>query len=427
MAETFPASDPLASAAPGSQPERGGDTAVPAGTPRRPRGAIRRSRSTYAGETFDLDHGAVVIAAITSCTNTSNPAVMIGAGLLAKKAVERGLQRKPWVKSSLAPGSKVVTEYYEKAGLTPYLEELGFHTVGYGCTTCIGNSGPLPDEISRGVSEGDLVVCAVLSGNRNFEAQHPPGGEGELPRVTAARRRVRARRPDGRRPRDASRSGSDPTARTSSSRTSGPPRRRCRRRSRARSARRCSARPTPTCSPATSTWRELPVPDGELFAWEADSTYVRLPPYFEDMPESAAAIEDVAGARCLVSIGDSVTTDHISPAGSIKPDSPAGRYLVEHGVERKAFNSYGSRRGNHEVMVRGTFANVRLRNQLVPGVGGHVDGARALAARRRRSSRRPSATARRASRSSSSRARSTGRARRATGPRRARSSSACAP
>ena len=367
VAETFPASDPLASSGPGHEMEQlGAEVSTGPRIVLAERSAVEVA---FAGERFELDHGAVVIAAITSCTNTSNPAVMIGAGLLAKKAVERGLQRKPWVKSSLAPGSKVVTEYYEKAGLTPYLEELGFHTVGYGCTTCIGNSGPLPEEISRGVSEGDLVVCAVLSGNRNFEARiHPEVKANYLaspPLVVAYALAGRMDVDLATEPLGVGSDGEDvfladvwPTPEEVRETVAG---------SIGEEMFRATYADVFT---GDETWRELPVPEGELFAWEADSTYVRLPPYFDDMPESANAVEDVVGARCLVSIADSVTTDHISPAGSIKPDSPAGRYLVEHGVERKAFNSYGSRRGNHEVMVRGTFANVRLRNQLVPGSEG---------------------------------------------------------
>ena len=324
---------------------------------------------TIDGETAAIDHGAVVIAAITSCTNTSNPAVMIGAGLLAKKAVERGLTRKPWVKTSLAPGSKVVTEYYEKAGLTPYLEALGFHTVGYGCTTCIGNSGPLPDEVSRAIAEGDLVACAVLSGNRNFEARiHPEIKANYLASPPLVVAYALAGRMDV-----------DVTTEPLGYDGDGAP------------VHLADIWPSPAEVQETiegaigrdmflatyanvyegdEAWRELPVPTGELFAWEDTSTYVRRPPYFDGMSSAIRPVEDIAGARCLVSVGDSVTTDHISPAGSIKRDSPAGQYLVEHGVERKDFNSYGSRRGNHEVMVRGTFANVRLRNLLVPGSEG---------------------------------------------------------
>ena len=324
---------------------------------------------TYGDATFHLGHGSVVIAAITSCTNTSNPAVMVGAGLLAKKAVERGLARKPWVKTSLAPGSKVVTEYYEKAGLTPYLEELGFYTVGYGCTTCIGNSGPLPEEISRGVSQGDLVVCAVLSGNRNFEARIHPEVKanylGSPPLVVAYALAGRMDIDLATEPIGVGSDGEDvfladiwPSPEEVRETVAGA------------IGEEMFRSTYADVFTGDETWRGLPVPEGELFAWDPSSTYVRRPSYFDGMPAVPGAVEDIVGARCLVAIGDSVTTDHISPAGSIKPDSPAGRYLVEHGVERKEFNSYGSRRGNHEVMVRGTFANVRLRNQLVPGSEG---------------------------------------------------------
>jgi aconitate hydratase A / 2-methylisocitrate dehydratase len=324
---------------------------------------------TIDGETVDIDHGVVVIAAITSCTNTSNPAVMIGAGLLAKKAVERGLTRKPWVKTSLAPGSRVVTEYYAKSGLTDYLDALGFNTVGYGCTTCIGNSGPLPAEVSDAVTKGDLVACAVLSGNRNFEARiHPEVKANYLASPPLVVAYALAGRMD-----------IDITTEPLGEDKDGEP------------VYLADLWPTPTEVQETiesaigrdmflatyanvyegeDAWRELPVPTGELFEWEDSSTYVRRPPYFDGMAPAAGTITDIAGARCLVSIGDSVTTDHISPAGSIKLDSPAGAYLIGHGVERSDFNSYGSRRGNHEVMVRGTFANVRLRNELVPGSEG---------------------------------------------------------
>ena len=324
---------------------------------------------TVDGETIELDHGAVVIAAITSCTNTSNPAVMVAAGLLAKKAVERGLTRKPWVKSSLAPGSKVVTEYYERAGLTPYLEALGFHTVGYGCTTCIGNSGPLPEAISAAVAKGDLVACAVLSGNRNFEARvHPEVRANYLasPPLVVAYALAGTMDidllndpigtdPDGN---DVHLSEIWPTPEEVAATVAGS------------IGKEMFTSTYAGVFEGEPEWRELPVPEGELFAWDDASTYVRLPPYFEGMTTTPSPVSDVIGARCLVSVGDSVTTDHISPAGSIKPDSPAGRYLVEHGIERAQFNSYGSRRGNHEVMMRGTFANVRLRNLLVPGSEG---------------------------------------------------------
>ena len=321
------------------------------------------------GEDYAIEHGSVVITAITSCTNTSNPAVMVAAGLLAKKAVERGLTRRPWVKSSLAPGSKVVTEYYDKAGLTPYLEELGFHTVGYGCTTCIGNSGPLDEPISKAVAEGDLVVCAVLSGNRNFEARiHPEVKANYLaspPLVVAYALAGRMDIDLNAEPLGQDDDGNDvflhdvwPSSAEVQETVAG---------SIADTMFRSTYADVFT---GDDQWRSLPVPEGELFAWDPGSTYVRRPPYFDGMSPEPGTVEDIAGARCLVMLGDSVTTDHISPAGSIKPDSPAGLYLIEHGVERKNFNSYGSRRGNHEVMVRGTFANVRLRNLLVPGSEG---------------------------------------------------------
>jgi aconitate hydratase len=318
---------------------------------------------------FELTDGSVVIAAITSCTNTSNPQVMVGAGLLAKKAVERGLKSRPWVKTSLAPGSRVVTEYFEKAGLDRYLDELGFNTVGYGCTTCIGNSGPLPAEISEGIAEGDLVVCSVLSGNRNFEARiHPEVKANYLaspPLVVAYALAGRMDIDLLEEPLGTDDDGNDvylrelwPSSQEISDVIASSVKQEMFQRTYA------------DVFTGDDTWRALPVPEGELFAWEDKSTYVRQPPYFDGMPREPQPVEDVHGARCLVLLGDSVTTDHISPAGAIKPDSPAGHYLVEHDVERKDFNSYGSRRGNHEVMVRGTFANVRLRNQLVPGSEG---------------------------------------------------------
>jgi aconitate hydratase A / 2-methylisocitrate dehydratase len=324
---------------------------------------------TLDGESFELEHGSVVIAAITSCTNTSNPQVMVAAGLLAKKAVERGLERKPWVKSSLAPGSKVVTEYYEAAGLAQYLDALGFQTVGYGCTTCIGNSGPLPEPISEAIDHGDLVVCSVLSGNRNFEARiHPEVKANYLasPPLVVAYALAGSMDVDlVTEPLGRGADGEDvyltdiwPSSGEIQETIAGSLRG------------EMFSKTYGDVFTGDPAWRELPVPEGDLFAWEESSTYVRRPPYFDGMSREHGRVEDVVGARCLVSLGDSVTTDHISPAGSIRPDSPAGRYLVEHGVERKDFNSYGSRRGNHEVMVRGTFANVRLRNLLVPGSEG---------------------------------------------------------
>jgi len=321
------------------------------------------------GEAVEIDHGAVVIAAITSCTNTSNPAVMIGAGLLAKKAVERGLTRRPWVKTSLAPGSKVVTEYYEKSGLTPYLEALGFHTVGYGCTTCIGNSGPLPEAVSKAIAGGDLVACAVLSGNRNFEARiHPEIKANYL----ASPPLVVAYALAGRMDVDVMTEplAHDPDGAPVYLEDIWPSPGEVQETMEAAIGRDMFLETYANVYEGEDAWRELPVPTGELFAWEDTSTYVRRPPYFDGMGAEVAGVADIAGARCLVSVGDSVTTDHISPAGSIKRDSPTGQYLVGHGVEPIDFNSYGSRRGNHEVMVRGTFANVRLRNLLVPGSEG---------------------------------------------------------
>jgi aconitate hydratase len=361
--ETFPASDPPGSMTPGS--DFTPDPGAPLPGPSRLAAGHHRVPVDLDGERFDLDHGSVVIAAITSCTNTSNPSVMIAAGLIAKSAVERGLERKPWVKSSLAPGSRVVTEYYEKAGLTPYLDELGFQTVGYGCTTCIGNSGPLSAPISDGIEAGDLVVCAVLSGNRNFEARiHPEVKANYLaspPLVVAYALAGRMDVDLVNEPLGTDRDGNDvflrdlwPSARevadTIAEAVQGD----------------MFARTYADVFTGDERWRELDIPEGELFAWDPGSTYVRRPPYFDGMSREPGTVEDVVGARCLVWAGASVTTDHISPAGSIKLESPAGRYLVEHGVDRTGFNSYGSRRGNHEVMVRGTFANVRFRNLLVP-------------------------------------------------------------
>jgi aconitate hydratase len=366
VADTFPASDPTTEQQPGGLPEPVGDAAsvAVAAPPKHERVQVELD-----GATFELDHGSVVIAAITSCTNTSNPAVMVAAGLVAKKAVERGLTRRPWVKSSLAPGSKVVTEYYERSGLDRYLDELGFQTVGYGCTTCIGNSGPLPVEISEAVAGHDLVACSVLSGNRNFEARiHPEVKANYLASPPLVVVYALAGRMDIDLDAEPVGQGSDggdvylrdlwPTAaevqQVIADSIEGD----------------MFRRTYSDVFTGDDTWRALPSSESELYPWESESTYVRQPPYFEAMRPVPATVPDVVGARCLVWLGDSVTTDHISPAGSIKPDSPAGRYLVEHGVERKDFNSYGARRGNHEVMVRGTFANVRLRNLLVPGSEG---------------------------------------------------------
>ncbi len=353
----------LASAKPAAKP--GGAAAAALGTGSSP----ASSGVAVATPAAELDHGSVVIAAITSCTNTSNPGVMIGAGLLAKKAVERGLTRKLWVKTSLAPGSKVVTEYLAQSGLLPYLEALGFHLVGYGCTTCIGNSGPLPDEVASAVRERGLVVAAVLSGNRNFEGRIQQDVRANYlaspPLVVAYALAGRMTIDLTREPIGRDREGRDvylrdiwPTAAEIQQVMA--------------SAVGASVfqRQYADVFEGDARWRALPVPTGERFAWDADSTYIRRPPFLENLALEPPPLADVRGARALAVLGDSITTDHISPAGSIRPDSPAGQYLIAHGVQPRDFNSYGARRGNHEVMMRGTFANVRLRNQLAPGTEG---------------------------------------------------------
>ncbi len=317
-----------------------------------------------------LDHGSVVIAAITSCTNTSNPSVMIAAGLLAKKAAERGLNRKPWVKTSLAPGSKVVTEYYEKSGLQPYLDQLGFQTVGYGCTTCIGNSGPLPTEISDEIQSRGLVACSVLSGNRNFEGRINSEVRANFlmspPLVVAFAIAGRVDWDPYNEP-----IGTDREGRSVFLKDIWPTSREIEETIREAIRSDMYERSYASVFEGDDRWKSMDVPTGNRFAWADDSTYVRQPTYFEGMTrEASTTTEDIRGARAVALLGDSVTTDHISPAGSIKKDSPAGRYLVDHGVEPRDFNSYGSRRGNHEVMVRGTFANVRIRNRLAPGTEG---------------------------------------------------------
>ncbi|WP_277319493.1 aconitate hydratase [Streptomyces sp. 71268] len=364
-AESFPASD---------APAYGSDDNG-AGAPQHADGTGERVPSNPVtvtapdGSTYEIDHGAVTVAAITSCTNTSNPYVMVAAALVAKKAVEKGLTRKPWVKTTLAPGSKVVTDYFDKAGLTPYLDKVGFNLVGYGCTTCIGNSGPLPDEVSKAVNENDLAVTSVLSGNRNFEGRINPDVKmnylASPPLVVAY-----------------AIAGSmkvDITKEALGVDTEGKP------------VYLADIWPTEAevndvvanaigedmfsksysdVFAGDAQWQALPIPTGNTFEWDPESTYVRKPPYFEGMAMDPAPVQDIAGARVLAKLGDSVTTDHISPAGAIKADTPAGKYLTEHGVERRDFNSYGSRRGNHEVMIRGTFANIRLRNQIAPGTEG---------------------------------------------------------
>ena len=364
VAETFPASDPIAA------PEA---DIAPAPYSAAQGAHGRHSKPTSVqladGTECQIDHGAVAIAAITSCTNTSNPSVMIGAALLAKKAVEKGLTRKPWVKTSLAPGSKVVMDYYERAGLTPYLDKLGFNLVGYGCTTCIGNSGPLPEEVSAAVNESDLAVVAVLSGNRNFEGRINPDVKmnylASPPLVVAY---ALAGSMDVDLMNDPLGTGEDgqpvylhdiwPSAAEIEDVIEQA------------IASEMFTRDYADVFAGDERWQSLPTPAGKTFDWDDDSTYIRKPPYFEGMPAEPAPVEDIAGARVLLKLGDSVTTDHISPAGAIKTDSPAGTYLTEHGVDRRDFNSYGSRRGNHEVMIRGTFANIRLRNQLAPGTEG---------------------------------------------------------
>jgi aconitate hydratase len=364
-AESFPASDPPAPAEskPSDQPVS--VNVGPVGD--RPSNPVHAVLAD--GSQVELDHGAVAIAAITSCTNTSNPYVMVAAGLLAKAAVEKGLTTKPWVKTTLAPGSKVVTDYYEKAGLNPYLDKLGFNTVGYGCTTCIGNSGPLPSEVSAAVDEGDLAVVSVLSGNRNFEGRinpdikmnylaSPPlvvayalAGTMDMDITTEPLGRDQAGDPVYLRdiwptPADVARVVGEAITE------------------------QMYVNSYKDVFAGDERWQAIPVPAGDAFTWDPASTYVRKPPYFDGMEREPKALTDITGARVLAVLGDSVTTDHISPAGSIKVDSPAGRYLQDNGVKPQDFNSYGSRRGNHEVMIRGTFANIRLRNQLAPGTEG---------------------------------------------------------
>ncbi|MGC4811662.1 aconitate hydratase [Micromonospora sp. DT228] len=366
-AESFPASDPPANefSDPADEPRDLETAAVGAGGR-----ASKPVRVTGAdGVEYELDHGAVVIAAITSCTNTSNPQVMIGAALLARNAVDKGLTRKPWVKTTLAPGSKVVMDYYERAGLTPYLDKLGFNLVGYGCTTCIGNSGPLPEEVSAAVNEHDLSVVSVLSGNRNFEGRINPDVKMNY---LASPPLVVAYALAGTMDIDLANEpiGEDTEGNPVYLREIWPNSTEIQDViAQAIGATGFSAAYADVFA-GDERWQSLPTPTGDTFAWESDSTYVRKPPYFEGMQQEPSPVVDIAGARVLAKLGDSVTTDHISPAGAIKVDSPAGTYLAEHGVPRHEFNSYGSRRGNHEVMIRGTFANIRLRNQLVPGVEG---------------------------------------------------------
>jgi aconitate hydratase len=375
-ADSFPSSDPPASGdhnghdEPAPRPFESHDGGT-GGLQVADRTEVSVSVTLEDGTETELDHGHVVIAAITSCTNTSNPSVMLGAGLLARNAVQKGLKSKPWVKTSLAPGSKVVTEYLDRAGLTDDLEALGFHLVGYGCTTCIGNSGPLPEEISDVVQAEDLAVVSVLSGNRNFEGRINPDVKMNYlasPPLCVAYAIAGTMDVDLLdEPLGQDEDGNDvylkdiwpseqEIAETVESAVQSD----------------MFRKSYDEVFDGDEHWNSLDVPTGDRFEWDADSTYVRQPPYFEDFPPEPEEVTDIEGARVLAVLGDSVTTDHISPAGNLNEASPAGEYLKEHGVERKDFNSYGARRGNHEVMVRGTFANIRLRNQLAPGTEGGV-------------------------------------------------------
>ncbi len=363
--ETFPGSDPVSL----SFAEEDSVDVVSAanGAEGRPTNPIT-VKSDELGE-FVLDHGAVVIAAITSCTNTSNPEVMIGAALLARNAVDKGLTAKPWVKTTMAPGSQVVTEYYEKAGLWPYLEKLGFFLVGYGCTTCIGNSGPLPEEISKAVNDNDLSVTAVLSGNRNFEGRINPDVKMNYlasPPLVIAYALAGSMDFDF----EADCLGSDNDGNPVFLKDIWPSQQDINDTIASAINTEMFVKNYSDVFKGDDRWRNLPTPSGDTFEWDADSTYVRKPPYFDGMPAEPQPVSDISGARVLALLGDSVTTDHISPAGSIKPGTPAAQYLDSHGVDKKDYNSYGSRRGNHEVMIRGTFANIRLRNQLLDDVAG---------------------------------------------------------
>jgi aconitate hydratase len=364
--ESFPASDPVSidRGHPGDEPQPPCDCGRQHDWPSTP-----ASMTLDDGTQCKIDNGSVVIAAITSCTNTSNPSVMIGAALLAKNAVEKGLVSKPWVKTSLAPGSRVVTDYLERAGLTPYLEALGFHLVGYGCTTCIGNSGPLIPQVSQAVNDNDLTVCSVLSGNRNFEGRiHPECRMNFLaspPLVVAyalagSLHVNLSREPLG--------TGSD--GKPVYLRDIWPAPREIEHTIAENLHAEMFTQGYADVYAGDERWQRMTIAEGDTFEWQPDSTYVRKPPFFDDMSREPEPLSNISGARVLAKLGDSVTTDHISPAGAIAPDSPAGRYLAEHGVEYKDFNSYGARRGNHEVMIRGTFANIRLRNLLAPDTEG---------------------------------------------------------
>ena len=368
VVESFPASDaPSHDAAEEQDPEH---------EPREASAAQLRDRAEKTvpvtmpdGREFELDHGAVSIASITSCTNTSNPSVMMAAAVLARNATEKGLKAKPWVKTSIAPGSRVVTEYYEKSGLVPALEELGFYIVGYGCTTCIGNSGPLESEISQAIQDNDLSVTSVLSGNRNFEGRINPDVKMNYlasPPLVIAYALAGTMDFDF----ETEPLGQDSDGKDVFLKDIWPDPTEVQKIIDASIDTEMFDREYGTIFDGDQRWQNLDTPTGDVFEWDPESTYVRKPPYFEGMSMETTPVEDIEGARVLLKLGDSVTTDHISPAGSFKSDTPAGKYLTEHGVARKDFNSYGSRRGNHEVMIRGTFANIRIKNQLLDGVEG---------------------------------------------------------
>ncbi|MGO1255831.1 aconitate hydratase [Microbacterium gubbeenense] len=361
---SFPASDP--GAVPGDEDHDTRPVHISSGAS----GVSKPVKVTSAaGDRYVLDHGAVTLAAITSCTNTSNPSVMIAAGLLARKAREKGLTQKPWVKTTLGPGSKVVTDYYEKSGLDKDLEGLGFYTVGYGCTICIGNSGPLITEVSEAINDNDLAVTAVLSGNRNFEGRISPDVKMNYlasPPLVVAYALAGSMHFNF----DTDSLGTDADGNEVFLNDIWPTPEEVQEIVDSSISREQFIKQYKTVFDGDDRWRNLPTPEGSIFEWDDESTYVRRPPYFEGMTRETTPVEDITGARVLAKLGDSVTTDHISPAGAIKADTPAGQYLTEHGIERKSFNSYGSRRGNHEVMIRGTFANIRLRNQLLDDVEG---------------------------------------------------------
>lgn len=362
--ESFPASDPAVLSFDDNDAVEPSAAVGANGRPSKP----VEVRSDERGE-FILDHGAVAIAAITSCTNTSNPEVMLGAALLAKNAVEKGLTSKPWVKTTMAPGSQVVTDYYDKAGLWPYLEKLGFYLVGYGCTTCIGNSGPLSDEISKAINDNDLSVTAVLSGNRNFEGRINPDVKMNYlasPPLVIAYALAGTMDFDF----ETDCLGTDKDGNEVFLKDIWPSQKDINDTIASAINQEMFVKNYADVFKGDDRWRNLPTPSGNTFEWADDSTYVRKPPYFDGMPPEPEPVTDISGARVLALLGDSVTTDHISPAGSIKPGTPAAQYLDEHGIDKKDYNSYGSRRGNHEVMIRGTFANIRLRNQLLDDVSG---------------------------------------------------------